>query len=85
MTKNYWRQGKPFGGLMKRLETLKCHWEKFVNAEINEINKTVTHIRKIAEKVEIAKAVKNMQQDDLKGKVISDDFLGEKGIKSGGP
>jgi len=76
MSKKNWKQGGAFGNLRKRMEHIGELLNKAAEVQAGIIEERIEHIKKMQKQVEVANIVKSMNQEDLKGKVISDE-LGE--------
>jgi len=74
MSKKNWKQGGAFGNFKKRIEHISELLEKAAKVQANIIQEKVDHINEMQKQVEVANIVKNMSEDDLKGKVISDEL-----------
>ena len=74
MSAKNWKQGGAFGNFKKRIQHISDLLEKAAKVQANIIQEKVEHINKMQKQIEIANVVKNMSEEDLKGRVISDEL-----------
>lgn len=72
MSEKNWKQGGAFNPLKERVERIKDLLEKAALVQADQAKKTIEHIYEVKRQADLARDMRSMKREDLKGKVISD-------------